>query len=164
MCCIIASVNATYRTQHGKWSLPPAAHLVILATSSLQDVVSWEMTLIVMLYSHKGMPTKDKNLSVLSTQWIPPFGQKLIDHMSFSQHIMVMSVGQNVRTSNVTINWGGGIQAGWRNVSNWLQPRWLTKWHCIRITAPELSESQWLNLWIMEHCISYIFMYYRGHL
>jgi len=32
------------------------------------------------------------------------FGQKSIGGMSFSQDVMVMSVGQNVRTSKVTIN------------------------------------------------------------
>ncbi len=34
------------------------------------------------------------------------FGQTSICQMSFSQHIVVISVGQNVRTSNITTNRG----------------------------------------------------------
>ena len=44
--------------QHGKWSRPPAAHLVILANSSPQVGVSCVRTLIVALYAHIGMPGK----------------------------------------------------------------------------------------------------------
>jgi hypothetical protein len=35
-----------------------------------------------------------------------PFGQKSFGRMSCCQHIMVMSVGQNVLTSNININLG----------------------------------------------------------
>jgi len=34
--------------------------------------------------------------------------QKSIGQMSCNQHIIVTLVGQNVRTSNVAVNWGDG--------------------------------------------------------
>ncbi len=34
------------------------------------------------------------------------FGQKSVGQISFSQHVMVTSVGQNVRTSNGAVNLG----------------------------------------------------------
>jgi hypothetical protein len=36
------------------------------------------------------------------------FGRKSIGQMSFIQHTMVKSVGQNVRTSNITADLGDG--------------------------------------------------------
>ncbi len=40
------------------------------------------------------------------------FCQKSISQMSFSQQVMVMSVGQNVGTNNVDNNWGMGTKLG----------------------------------------------------
>jgi len=44
------------------------------------------------------------------------FSQKSIGQMSFSRQVMVMSVGQNVRASNININWGDRREFRWRDL------------------------------------------------
>ena len=51
------------------------------------------------------------------------FDLKSIGERSFSWHIIVMAVGQNVRTSNININWWSWSYVRWRYLSDWLSAK-----------------------------------------
>ncbi len=57
-----------------------------------------------------GVETSSKMIcsSKIESSDTTSFGRKSNSQMSFTQHITVMPVGQNVRTSNITLNWGDG--------------------------------------------------------